>query len=696
MENPIPQDDFQWFGQGFSGFPKRLPEDVVEYLIFIIDAKLSDTQTRERLQAFQRALTALEKKFLKEYIWQRESIKLDLVRPDGRWMLRGASNFGDSVADEWLIVYLLRELSSQFKDAWIRIYDTDGEFLLIEAANALPKWLNPEVSEHRVWIHNHRLLVIPLSQVKNPAPLELKEALAIISDTPAKPQHHPKVEQEAFHRLKGYPTAISENQHHATLSLPRRVAHILHANPAYIAPVVEAFYLRDPISLRLLQPDKTNAPLLFPVEDFVQVSVRFTKVLYAQLLGQRWNPPGSYSSALSSIAKNDTNPIGDKVDVGFKVTAGMEILLQHSIYASKTPVREIKILLEDLSSGEDTLPTDLEIAQWPQRSDDEAWLNIDFSDFERELSGKGTKDPSGATSGFGDKNAQENLRKMVERFNTFLEDEDAGVDGAGNLDPMDFDNDSDTAGESRGWDDPEESSDEDDDMDASEKDASKNKKKNKAPEDDDGGEDAYADEEYAEYESAFQKFMTLSAAEKALLTDDARELARESEAQQEEDEEIRKLTEMMEKELFSHAALDLNTKANKSSKTKQKQNKKEDNIALDAGEAKPTLQKGKGKAKATDALPRHDTYENGDSSDGSDGSDNNDDETDYLDEDYNLADNMLKAFKGQAGMTGPAGNMMRAMGIQFPPDDEDDDENEDGNSVNGASSSTGQKRIDKT
>jgi len=68
----------------------------------------------------------------------------------GTWLLRGRTNYGDSVADEWLIVYLLRELSGKFPDAWIRVYDTDGEFLLIEAANSLPKWLNPEVAENRV------------------------------------------------------------------------------------------------------------------------------------------------------------------------------------------------------------------------------------------------------------------------------------------------------------------------------------------------------------------------------------------------------------------------------------------------------------------------------------------------------------------------------------------------------------------
>lgn len=71
-------------------------------------------------------------------------------RIKGLSYLRGRTNYGDSVEDEWLIVYLLRELSKQFPDAWIRIFDADGEFLLIEAANVLPPWLNPEVAEFRV------------------------------------------------------------------------------------------------------------------------------------------------------------------------------------------------------------------------------------------------------------------------------------------------------------------------------------------------------------------------------------------------------------------------------------------------------------------------------------------------------------------------------------------------------------------
>lgn len=647
------KDEFKGFGEGFDGFPKRLPDDVVEYIIFIIDTKLSDTQVRERLQSFQRALSSLEKKFLKEYIWQRDAINLKLVREDQKWLLRGQTNYGDSVADEWLIVYFLRELSKEFRDAWIRIYDSDGEFLLIEAAKALPKWLNPEVAENRVWIYNHRLLIIPLGKQEEPGPLTQKDVLQILTDTPARPQHYPKVQNEAFHRLTGYPAAIAENQHHATLPLPRKVAHVLHVNPSYIAPIVEAFYLRDPISIRLLQPHKSKRPLSFPPEDFVDVSVRFTKVLYAQLLGQYWEPPAPWDSALEQLTKSGRTT--EKAEIGIKVTAGLQMLVSHSIYASRKPTREIGLLLEDLENGDDTLPTDAEISSWPKREDDEGWLNIDFAEFEKELEGKG----SASGAGFGDKKAQENLKKMVERFNSFLADDEAGIEGVTSLDPMDVDNDSDADAEPRGWEDPEDSDSDDEDASHSEnkdppkaivdpKGKGKAKASQAGPEDvKEDDHDSDADAELAEYEAANAQFSKLSEAEKDQLLAEARKLAQahdvEEEAyktEKEDAEEIRKLSEMMEAELFSHGAL--NTKAGRVSKTGRK--------ALGAG----TLG-GEGAADGED-----------------EDSEEVDEDEDLLDEDFNLADNMLKAFKGQAGMAGPAGNLMKMMGVQFPRDADDE------------------------
>lgn len=68
----------------------------------------------------------------------------------GITFLRGRTNYGDSIEDEWVIVYLLRELSRSHEDIWIKVVDSDGEFLLVEAAGALPAWLEPDIADNRV------------------------------------------------------------------------------------------------------------------------------------------------------------------------------------------------------------------------------------------------------------------------------------------------------------------------------------------------------------------------------------------------------------------------------------------------------------------------------------------------------------------------------------------------------------------
>jgi hypothetical protein len=103
-------------------------------------------------------------------------------------------------------------------------------------------------------------------------------------------------------------------------------------------------------------------------------------------------------------------------------------------------VREINIVLEDLGTGDESLPTDDEIQTWDQREDDEKWLDISFEDLDTELKGKGKgKDPSGGA--FGDANAQENLQRIVAQFEKFLNDDSAGFEGADFIDDYGSDSD---------------------------------------------------------------------------------------------------------------------------------------------------------------------------------------------------------------------------------------------------------------
>lgn len=52
-----------------------------------------------------------------------------------------------------MIVYMLRELTKKHKNVWAKVGDSDGQFLLVEAAGVLPAWLEPDIADNRVSGH---------------------------------------------------------------------------------------------------------------------------------------------------------------------------------------------------------------------------------------------------------------------------------------------------------------------------------------------------------------------------------------------------------------------------------------------------------------------------------------------------------------------------------------------------------------
>ena len=604
-------NDFKWFGEGFDGFPKSLPEDCVEYTIYIIDSKLTDLERREQLRSVQSAATKLTNQLLKDFIWQRESFKLTLEGEEGRSFLRGRTNFGDSVEDEWLVVYILRELSKQFPKVWISLTDNDGQFLLIEAANTLPRWLNPEIADFRVWLNDGKLLIIPLEKLGGEiedmelGSLNLNEAFNVIENQPSKLLHLPAVEAEAFYRVHKFPKQISDILHHALLAIPRELAYILHENAAYVSPAVEAFYLRDPIALRPLQGYHPTG-LNFPPTDLVTMSVKFTKVGYAQLKSQQFAAPPLWVECTS--AKKEVK-CQERAELGMKITCGFEMLMCDPHNQDKKAVREIAMLLEDIRTGQDELPTNAEINGWDMREDDEAWLDINFEDFEKELAG--TKKPGVPRSmeGFGDKGTQENLRKMVTRFEDFLNDDAAGVDGAEFMDDMDNDEE-------------EEDSKTSDDSN------------------DEGG-----DGEVSFDEDAFARMMremmgmppiapdSNAAPKISLHTYDGGLSVSSNEG---DEEGVQEAMQDIENELREAGALDLNPQQET---------------------ANPELHRNAIATGPSSGYSKPPTEER------------NASEDEDAQIDFNLAKNLLESFKSQGGVAGPGGNMMNVMGLRLPRDE---------------------------
>lgn len=493
----------------------------------------------------------------------------------------------------------------------MRVSDSDGEFLLVEAANVLPKWLSPENDANRAWIHGGQLRIIPLAADggAQPRSITLSEAVGVLQSAAHTLVHSPFVEAEAFYRLEKYPAQIQDSMHHSMVSIPRRLAYLIHQAPKAIAPAVEAFYLRDPIAMKPLK-SPSAVSLVFPPKDFVDLSVKFTKVLYAQLKSQVFPAPPSWNDVFSSSkgqAADDGGSDAQKkhtmFELGMKVTCGFEMLASNAAKSNNRTVREIALLLEDLAEdGDSVLPTNAEIASWEgcSRDDDDSWMDINFEDFEKELEGRGDTSKAGK---LGDSGAPADLRKIVSRFEAFLNDDKAGLDGAEH-DEMDEDDDDDE------YDDEEEEEDTD-------------------------SEDREISFDEEEFARMMREMMGMPAdASKSTLRSSGKSNA-DSQRNKREGEEIRHLSEQMEAELNEHGAL-----------------------SLGLGAENPKALRDKGKKKAGEvsgntALPGID----------------DESEDEEVDIDYNLAKNILESFKGQAGMAGPVGTMLAGMGMRLPRDE---------------------------
>ncbi|OQE10858.1 hypothetical protein PENVUL_c003G00625 [Penicillium vulpinum] len=592
------EEDRAWFESTFRPIPKpQLPDDAVEYSIYHIPSSPTPAvideaaETRARLLEVQRTAADLTKDLLKDYIWQREAFKLEITKEDGVSLLQGRTTFGDSIEDEWVIVYFLRELTKRHKDIWVKVADGDGEFLLIEASGTLPAWIEPDIADNRVWIHQGELRIIkPKKEAKRQVTekISLSEARKIIQNEPSRILRSTIIQEEAFYRLRNYPQQINENLHSAIITIPRKAAFLLHQKPAYISPAVEAFYVRDPIALRPLR-SKDASDLVFKPDDLVDVSVRFTRVGYAQLKSQEFPVPTSWAGKLPST---EDHKAYERAEAGMKLACGFEMLLYDPQNQDKPAVREMKFLLEDIDTGDETLPTDKEIQEtWDKREDDEKWLDINYEDLETELKGRG--EGKGVDAGkFGDSGAQENLQRIVARFEEFLNDNSAGFDGADFID--DFETDSDV--------------DDDDDDDDEEADSE--------------GEDKDASFDEEEFSRMMKEMMGMPSA-----PDSIRKRVEELDSDGDDTEHIKELSRRMEAELKGTGVLDLSRRPHEFSSRKA----------------------GSSKGKAAKVS-----------------NEDEDDEDEDENININLAKNLLESLQGQAGASGPAGNMLSMMNMRMP------------------------------
>ena len=141
---------------------KSVEDDFVTYKIFPGEEEFNNlTELREK------CLNVISK-YVANYMWHHDRFVLN-IEPGSKY-LSGKVVISDNIEDEWFIISLLFLISEQVEDVVIQVNDQDGEVLLIEAAEYIPKWAQePDLAENRVFIYKNAIHLIPVA--KSPAEL---------------------------------------------------------------------------------------------------------------------------------------------------------------------------------------------------------------------------------------------------------------------------------------------------------------------------------------------------------------------------------------------------------------------------------------------------------------------------------------------------------------------------------------------
>ena len=254
-------------------------------------------------------------------MWHRQKFSLRVERTGDSWCLAGSLEYGENVLDEWFVVSLLFHITKHV-DLVGRVTDSDGEFLLIEAASVLPPWAaDPSKAEGRVFILRGKLHLLPMCSSPGtispcPSPTDTPRphlAAAITASYPSLSLASTNIQESISSRLDGMPQETVSNHHRCTVTLPRGLATLIGRDPAMLGRLVQAVRERDPLDTRAARAmDKVKQ------EDMVDVRVTFSKCLYAMLAGVQLRP---YKGSCWQVGEER------KEQLGFRIATGLQILL---------------------------------------------------------------------------------------------------------------------------------------------------------------------------------------------------------------------------------------------------------------------------------------------------------------------------------------------------------------------------------
>ncbi|XP_072947835.1 protein ecdysoneless homolog [Epargyreus clarus] len=306
-------------------------EDTIQCSFFSVSDTVKNYD--ELCESINKFIAALSQ----DYIWHRDEFKLcvsieDKDKEDIPAHLTSTTCFGDNIEDEWFIVYLVVQITSHYTDLVVQIADNDGDFLLIEAADFLPAWANPETTENRVFIYQSNIHLIPPELIDLESNIDLQDAIKLVVQKSEETKATKNIQDAILRRISSYPQKIKDSHHRALVTLPVDIAALLTLKPSLVSPIVTTYCNLDILDAKCLKNIK--------LENCITVPILFTKYLYAMLM----------HSKLPRIRNCPQSSQNKRTTLGWKLASGYEILtskLSEDIFSSTAYKRFINSLTKN-------------------------------------------------------------------------------------------------------------------------------------------------------------------------------------------------------------------------------------------------------------------------------------------------------------------------------------------------------------
>lgn len=330
----------------FIDYEKRshLDENQLEYHLYILNN--DNNNNSGSIDEFYNELNKTIKQLSVNYIWNNQVFTLNKPKylskfnaTTSLYVIEGICDYGDNIDDEWFIVYLMIELTKSHENKlFVKLIDSDGDFILIHLANILPKWAsnaNVNLMSNRVFLCNGNLHLIPPatnpSQVTYlPASGAIKtpnEAIRILIDFKDITIVSDKMQTELKKRVDLFKDYEKLYLHQTTCTIPSKLAYLLSNEHGIcnknilLSKSINRFCDKDPSDLKLCRTLNT-----FKSENLVNYRVTFTKYLYCKLKYCEYQADKRHNWPKNEAEKSSQGVINDRLQLGLKLTCAFEML----------------------------------------------------------------------------------------------------------------------------------------------------------------------------------------------------------------------------------------------------------------------------------------------------------------------------------------------------------------------------------